>query len=100
MKELFKNDELLYNNYLTELLLTDPIKTVLYNNLNEVEKITSQVLLINLLIQFDGKFEKLEEISEEFLKLRSGKKLYEYFLKHEIKYLTDEFRSRENIFGG
>ena len=92
LKELFKNDELLYNNYITELFLTDPIKKVLYN-LSEAEKISSQVLLINLLIQFDGKFEKLEEISDEFLKLRSGKKLYEYFLKHEIKYLTEMMNS-------
>jgi hypothetical protein len=93
LKNLFLVDDRIYNEYMSELMLNEPIVKVFIKNISEKEKINSQILLINLILQFEEKFEKIEEIPDEFLSLRSGKQLYEYFFIHEIKYLTDLVKS-------
>ena len=93
LKDLFGNNEKILDTYIAELMLTRPIKSLLRQNLEEDQKVSSQMLLINLILQIDDYFKNLDIIPAEFLKLRSGKNLYEYLHKNNLKIITEFSKS-------
>jgi hypothetical protein len=88
LKYLFDNEELI-NNYISELMLTRPIKSILKKNLKDAESIGSKMLLINLLLQIEDQFENYYTIDSDYFKLRSPVKLYEYLLDQNKAFIND-----------
>ncbi len=89
LKELFSENEELAKSYISDLMLTRPIKVILAQSLKDANTIGSRMLLINVLLRLEDTFDKFDDPSEEFLKLRSPRKLYEYILENNREYLTE-----------
>lgn len=79
LKYILESDEL-KNNYISSLMLTRPIKEILKVNIEDVDSLGFKMLLINIMLIFEDEFEETEFIDDDFLKLRSDKKLYDYVL--------------------
>ena len=91
LKNLFKDGSELSQNYISKLMLTNPIKKVLKNHLINIETLPSKMLLINVLLQLEEEFEKWDSIPEEFLKQRSNKKMLEIVVSNNFTFLKDFF---------
>lgn len=89
LKDLFDKNEKIYETYISEIMLTRPIKMLLNNNYDESQKVSSQMLLLNLILQFEGNIKNLDLIPDELMKLRSGRKIYDYLLKENPKNLSE-----------
>lgn len=89
LKELFKENDELRKTYIADLILTKPIKSILSKNAKIPDNIGNQILLINILLQFENAFDQLEEVSEDYLKLRSAKKLYNHIQTNNKEFLTE-----------
>lgn len=89
LKAVFDKNEKIYETYISELMLTRPIKKLLKNTYDESQKVSSQMMLLNLILQFEDKINSIELIPDEFLKLRGSRKLYDYLLNNNSKYLAE-----------
>jgi len=96
LKDLFCDNEILTKTYISDLMLTIPIKSILTQNVKDPDNIGPQMLLINVLLQLEDKFDELDEVSAEFWKFRTGKKLYECILEKNLEFLT-EFVKKEVV---
>jgi len=96
IKKIF-NEDSLKNNSISDLKLTIPIRSFLSRYYTEDGEITRQMLLINILLEFEDSFCGLINIPEDFMKVKSQKKAYEYILesKKEIleRFINNEFVS-------
>ena len=101
LKNLFKDDEDLSKNYISELMLTNPIKKILKDHLKNIETLPTKILLINILLQLEEKIEEWDSIPEDFLTQRSNKKLLEILVSNNKTFLKDFFdRELVNTFLG
>ncbi len=91
LKELFVDNPDLSKNYISELMLTNPIKKVLKSNLINVETLPTKMLLINILLHLEEKFEDWDSVPNEFLKQRSNKKLLEIIVSSNYEFIKDLF---------
>ncbi|MCB9260401.1 MAG: alpha-amylase [Ignavibacteriales bacterium] len=80
LKLLFNKNDEMENEYFDKLQLIRPIKNILRQKIKDEGFISVQILLIDVLLQFDEVLERFVKISDEFLKQRSGQKLYEFVL--------------------
>lgn len=80
LRELFIGNEKLSKSYISDLMLTIPIKSILRENIKVKDNIPTKILLIDVLLQIEDFFDNLKIIPEEFLKLRSPEKLF-YFIE-------------------
>lgn len=78
LKELFVGNEALTKTYITDLMLTIPIKSILRENVKDEDNITNNILLIDVLLQIENFFDNLDIIPEKFFNLRSPQKLFTF----------------------
>jgi hypothetical protein len=65
------------NKSLTDLMLTIPIESILSNYFSD-DKIAYIIILINILLYLEEEELNIKEVPDEFLKLRSPKKIFEF----------------------
>jgi len=85
----FIDDKNLAKNYLRELMLTKPIKKIISKNAENEEKIGPQILLINILLQLEEEYQDLDKLPDEYLKLRSPKKIYELLVDSKKEFMSE-----------
>ena len=85
--ELFSESEL-KNSYISEFMLTRPIKSILREHAISNENIASMLLLINIMIRFEKIVSELNDNQEEFLKVRSVKKQFEIILDYHSEFIS------------
>jgi hypothetical protein len=80
-------EEQLSDSYISELLLTVPIKRVLRDNLVDEEKVATFMLLINIMLRFNDEFDENFKIPNDFLSLRSSNKLSDFIVKKNSEFI-------------